>query len=375
MKQIKLWVAVATALSGVYALADDVIRIGHAAPLSGPSARVGKDTEDGARLAIEDANARGVVIGGKKVKFELVGEDDQADPRQGVLVAQRLIDRGVKGVIGHQSSGTSIPASKIYNQAGIPQISPSATNVKLTHQGYGGVFRMVANDNQQGAALAQYAVKVLKAKTVVVIDDRTAYGQGLADVVERDAAKMGATVLMHEFGTDKTTDWQAILTSVKKAHPDAIIYGGMDATAAPLIKQARQLGVQAKFLFGDGACSSDMLQLAAGSLSADTFCTIAGLPTEDQPKGKDFMKRFKARYGVEVNLNAPFAYDAAATMIQAMEKAGSADPAKYLPVLKHIHVDGVTGPIEFDDNGDLKQGAVSVYGFKNNDWVKAEVMR
>ena len=368
-------VALIAALCSTIALADEVIKIGHAAPLTGPSARVGKDTENGALLAIEDANAKGIKIGGQKVKFELVGVDDQADPRQGVIAAQRLVDMGVKAVIGHQSSGTSIPASKVYNDAGIPQVSPSATNVKLTHQGYKAVFRVVGNDNQQGAALVSYAVKTLKAKTVAVIDDRTAYGQGLADVVEREAARQGAKVVAHEFGTDKTTDWLPILTKLKALKPDAVIYGGMDATAAPLVKQGRQLGIPAKFLFGDGACSSDMLKLAAGALSGDTFCTIAGLPTEFMPMGRNFMKRFKTRFGVDVNLNAPFSYDATNAIILAMQHANSVDPAKYLPVLKTQRFDGVTGPVEFDANGDLKQAAITVYGFQKESWVKVDVIR
>jgi branched-chain amino acid transport system substrate-binding protein len=189
----KQWLSLAVALfMGTSAMAQDaVVKIGHVGPISGPIGHLGKDNENGARLAIEEINAKGVSIGGKKVKFELIAEDDGADPKQGTAVAQKLVDQKVVGVIGHLNSGTSIPASKIYSDAGIPQITPSSTNPKLTRQGFKTTFRVVADDVHLGGTLGRYAVADLKGKSIAVIDDRTAYGQGVADDVDKAAKAAG----------------------------------------------------------------------------------------------------------------------------------------------------------------------------------------
>src|SRR5574341_1724790 len=205
-----------------------VIKIGQVSPLTGPQAHLGKDNDNGARLAIEEMNAKGVTLGGAKVKFELVSEDDQADPKTGTIVAQKLVDAKVAGVIGHLNSGTTIPASKIYHAAGIPQISPSATNPKYTQQGYRGAFRVMANDVQQGKVLGEYAVGKLAAKKIAIIDDRTAYGQGLADEFEKAAKAGGAQIVAREFTNDKATDFAAILTTLKALKPEVIFFGGRE---------------------------------------------------------------------------------------------------------------------------------------------------
>ena len=198
------------------------IKIGHVAPLTGGIAHLGKDNENGARLAVEEANAAGVKLDGKDVKFTLVAEDDQADPKVGTTVAQKLVDAKVVGVVGHLNSGTSIPASPIYNQAGIPVISGSATNPKLTEQGYKNQFRVVGRDDQQGPAIASYIASEKKPKVVAVIDDATAYGEGIANEVEKALKAAKIQVLAREKGTDKTTDWKAIPTKLKGRNPDAV---------------------------------------------------------------------------------------------------------------------------------------------------------
>src|SRR3954462_9693868 len=171
--QVKLNLVAAAAAAifvGSVSAQDMVVKIGHVAPTSGPQAHLGKDNENGARMAIDELNAKGVTIGGKKAKFELVAEDDAGDPKQGTAVANKLVDAKVNGVIGHLNSGTSIPASKVYSDAGIPQISPSATNPKYTQQGFKTAFRVCANDGQLGGTLGKYAATTLKAKTVAIID-------------------------------------------------------------------------------------------------------------------------------------------------------------------------------------------------------------
>ena len=338
------------------------IAIGHVAPLTGGIAHLGKDNENGARLAIEEANAAKLQVEGKEVKFVLVAEDDQADPKVGTTVAQKLVDAKVVGVVGHLNSGTSIPASAIYSQAGIPVISGSATNPKLTEQGFKTQFRVVGRDDQQGPAIASYLAVNAKPQVVAVIDDATAYGAGIADEVDKTLQAAGIKVLPRERGTDKTTDWKAVLTKVKGRNPDAIFFGGMDATGGPLLKQGRELGVKAVFAFGDGACTDKMKELA-GEAADGLLCSQAGIPP--QAASKKFLDAYKAKFNVDPILYAPFTFDAANLLIAAMKKANSADPAKYLPELAKISFDGATGHIEFDAKGDRKDAEITIFTMRS----------
>ncbi len=338
-----------------------VIKIGSVAPLTGSIAHLGKDNENGARLAIDEANAAGVSLGGKKVKFELMSEDDQADPKVGNTVAQKLVDAKVAGVVGHLNSGTTIPASAIYNTANLPMISGSATNPALTEQGFKGVFRVVGRDDQQGPAVANYLAANNKPKTVAIIDDATAYGEGLANEVEKTLKAAGVKVLPREKGTDKTVDWKAVLTKVKGKKPDAVFYGGMDATGGPLLKQARELKMTAVFAFGDGACTDKMAELA-GPAAEGLLCSQAGIPV--QASGKKFLDAYKAKFKVDPILYSPFTYDAANLLIAAMKKADSPDPAKYLPALVASDYNGASGNIKFDEKGDRKDAEMTIFTLK-----------
>jgi branched-chain amino acid transport system substrate-binding protein len=362
--KLQLTLAALLAASMTQVLAQEVVKIGHVAPLSGPIAHLGKDNEYGARMAIEELNAKGLSIGGKKVKFELLAEDDAADPKQGTSAAQKLVDQKVQGVIGHLNSGTSIPASKIYSDAGIPQISPSSTNPKFTRQGYKTTFRVVADDVHLGGTLGRYAVKDLKAKTFAVIDDRTAYGQGVAEEFAKAAVAAGATQVGREFTTDKATDFTAILTTLKGKKPDVVFFGGMDAVAGPMVKQMKSLGVTAKFMGGDGICTNEIPKLAGDALGDNqVYCAEAG--GIDEKSEAAFKAKFKKRFNADVQIYAPYVYDAVYVMVDAMVKANSSDPAKYLPVLaKTSAYKGVTGDISFDDKGDIKNGALTLFTFK-----------
>ena len=337
------------------------IKIGHVGPLTGQIAHLGKDNENGARLAVEEANAAKLKIDGKDAKFAFIAEDDRADPKEGATVAQKLVDAKVNGVVGHLNSGTSIPASPIYNQAGVPVISGSATNPKLTEQGFKTQFRVVGRDDQQGPAIASYLATTKKPKLVAVIDDATAYGEGIANEVEKTLKAANIKVLPREKGTDKTTDWKAVLTKVKGKNPDAVFYGGMDATGGPLLKQGRELGVKAVFSFGDGACTDDMTKLA-GAAADGLLCSQAGLPP--QAADRKFLNAYKKRFNADPILYAPFTYDAANMLIDAMKKANSADPAKYLPELAKIEFGGVTGKIAFDAKGDRKDAEMTIFTMK-----------
>ena len=337
------------------------VNIGHVGPLTGGIAHLGKDNENGARLAIEEANAAKIKIDGKDVKFLMIAEDDQADPKVGTTVAQKLVDAKVAGVVGHLNSGTSIPASPIYNGAGVPVISGSATNPKLTEQGFKTQFRVVGRDDQQGPAIASFLAATNKPKVVAVIDDATAYGEGIANEVEKTLKAAGISVLPREKGTDKTTDWKAVLTKVRGKKPDAIFYGGMDATGGPLMKQGRELGIKAVFAFGDGACTDKMTELA-GQASEGLLCSQAGIPVS--AASRKFLDAYKAKFNVDPILYAPFTYDAANILVEAMKKANSADPAKYLPELAKLSHNGATGRIEFDDKGDRKNAEMTIFTMK-----------
>ena len=360
------------------AMADDVIvKIGHVAPISGPQAHLGKDNENGARMAVDELNAKNVMIGGKHAKFELVPEDDAADPKQGTAAAQKLVDEHVNGVVGHLNSGTSIPASAIYNQAGIPEISPSSTNTKLTNQGFKNVFRVVANDGQLGGTLGNYAVNTLHGKKIAVVSDGTPYGDGVATEFEKSAKKAGATEVAREFTTDKAVDFQSILTTIKGKQPDVIFYGGMDAQAGPMLRQIKQLGINAKMMGGDGICTPELAKLAGDAMTdGEVVCAEAGGVEPSQEKAlDDFKAKYKAKYGMEVQLYAPYAYDATMLLANAMEKAGSSDPAKYLPFLAKEKYRGVTGDIAFDDKGDIKNGALTLHSYKGGEITNIGTVR
>jgi len=367
-KMIPLVGAIAFAFAGAASAQEQIVKIGHVGPISGAIAHLGKDNENGAKMAIEELNTKGVTIGGKKIKFELLAEDDGADPKQGTAAAQKLVDAKVNGVIGHLNSGTTIPASKIYNEAGIPQISPSATNPKYTQQGFNTAFRVVANDGQLGGTLGRYAVQILKGKKIAVIDDRTAYGQGVAEEFIKGAKGKGGGVeiVAQQYTNDKATDFNAILTAIKAKNPDVIFFGGMDAVAGPMLRQMKQLGINAKFMGGDGICTEALVNLAGDAIGDDkVVCAEAGGVVEADRKGmEEFKAAYKKKFGTDVQIYAPYVYDAVMTMVDAMKKANSAEPAKYLPVLAKIKHKGVTGNIEFDAKGDIKDGTLTLYTYK-----------
>ncbi|QJR13423.1 branched-chain amino acid ABC transporter substrate-binding protein [Usitatibacter palustris] len=333
------------------------VTIAHAGPLTGSIAHLGKDDENGVALAIQHANDKKITIGGQAVTFKMVSEDDQADPKVGTTVAQKLVDAKVAAVVGHLNSGVTIPASEIYNKAGIPVISGSATNPTLTERGLKNTFRTVGRDDQQGPAIAAYIAGELKGKKVAIIDDKTAYGEGIANEVEKTLKAAKVNIVGRERTTDKETDFKAILTKIKGKNPDVVFHGGMDATGGPLLKQARELGIKAVFAFGDGACTDEMSKLA-GAAAEGFACSQAGLPA--QAASKEFQDSFKAKYG-DIKQYAPYFYDGALAVIEAMKKADSVDPAKFTPVMNTVSFTGATGKVEFDAKGDRKDAEMTIF--------------
>ena len=359
-------VAAIAAVAGVASAQEQVVKIGHVAPVSGAQAHYGKDNENGARMAIEELNAQGVTIGGKKIKFELVAEDDAADPKQGTAAAQKLCDAKVAGVVGHLNSGTTIPASKVYNDCGIPHVTGAATNPNLTKPGYKTTFRIIANDNALGAGLAFYAADTLKLKTVAIVDDRTAYGQGVADVFKKTAAAKGMKVVDEQFTTDKATDFMAILTAIKSKNPDAIFFGGMDPQAGPMLRQMEQLGMgNVKYFGGDGVCTSEIAKLAAGAKTlANVVCAEGGSSLDKMPGGKAWKAKYDAKYPNQFQVYSPYTYDATFLLVDAMKRANSWDPKVYTPELLKANFKGVTSTIQFEPNGEMKNPAITLYVYK-----------
>ena len=342
---------------------DMTVKIGHSGPLSGPQAFSGKDNENGARLAIEELNAKPITVGGKKIKFELISEDDQGDPKAGVAAAQKLIDQGVKFVVGPYNSGVAIPASRTYNDAGV-LIATVATNPKITQQGYQGVFRVNASDSQLGSKMALYAAKEMKFKTVAVIDDRTAFGQGVAEEFQKQAKASGMTVAGHEFTNDKAFDFTSILTKLKTKKVDAIFFGGYAPQAAPMARQMKQLGITAKLLGGDTICTAEMGKLGGDAVGDNVLCSQGGAILDKAASGPAFKAKYKKRYNADADVYAASYYDAAMLYAQAMQKANSTDPAKVGAAIAAGSYKGVAGTYAFDAHGDMKQSPVTIFTFK-----------
>lgn len=368
MNRIKYTVLVGALLSVFSGVAGaEVVKLGVAGPLTGGQANFGKDDERGVRLAVEDLNSHPMVINGQPVKFEVISEDDAADPKTGVAIAQKLVDSGVKAVIGHYNSGVTIPASRIYDNAHIPMITGAASNPAITQQNYPYVFRLAANDNVMGARMAEYAAKELHAKTVAVIDDRTAYGSGVADVFAATAAKHGVKVISREYSNDKATDFSAILTKIKSAHPDAIFYGGYYAQAATVGRQSKQLGLEVPILGGDGICSVDLPKLAGGTVNGRGYCAQGGVPLTSLPGGSEFAGRYQKTFGTKNDIYSPTFYSATMVIAQAMKAANSTDPEKFVPFLKRMEFSTLVGKVAFDKTGEWINAPVTVYKIAGDD--------
>ncbi|CAM8623383.1 LivK ABC-type branched-chain amino acid transport systems, periplasmic component [Comamonadaceae bacterium] len=356
--------AIMLTLAGSAFAQEQVIKIGQTGPLSGPNAFAGKDNENGTRLAVEELNAKKIKVAGKTLKFELVSEDDQCDPKSGVSVAQKMVDSGIKYVMGPYCSGVAIPTSRVYDDGSV-LVSTVGTNPKVTDGGYKNIFRIVAGDNQIGSGMATYAAKVLKAKTVAVIDDRTAFGQGLAAEFMKEAKNQGLTVVAQEYTTDKSTDFSAILTSIKAKKPEVIFYGGYAPQAAPMVRQMKQLAVTAKMLGGDTLCSPEMGKIGGEAINDVVFCAQGGAMLDKSTDGPAFKAKYKKRFNQDADVYAASFYDQAMFVAQSMSKAGSVEPEKVSMEMRKGSYKGVAANYAYDDKGNMKQAPITVFTFKN----------
>lgn len=365
LKMIPIAGAIALALAGSAYAEEQVVKIGHTGPLSGSNAFAGKDDENGVRLAVEELNAKKLTIGGKQIKFELQSEDDQCDPKAGVNAAQKLVDSGVKFVLGPYCSGVAIPASRIYNEAGV-MMSTVGTNPKVTEGGYKNVFRIVASDSQIGSSMAVYAAKILKVKTVGVIDDRTAFGQGLSQEFIKEAKKSGLKVVGQEYTTDKASDFATILTNMKAKKADVIFFGGYAPQAAPMARQMKQLGITAKLLGGDTLCSPEMGKLGGDAVNDVVLCAQGGAILDKVADGPSFKAKYKKRFNQDADVYAASFYDQTMFIGQAMQKTNSVDPVKVGAEMYKSSHKGVAGTYSYDEKGNMKQAPVTVFAFKNS---------
>ncbi|MCH7344800.1 branched-chain amino acid ABC transporter substrate-binding protein [Pelomonas sp. CA6] len=370
MKKIalNLLVMAAALVAAGASQAQERVRIGFMSPITGPQAGNGVDNRDAVQLAIKELNAKGLKVAGKTIQFELDINDDTADPRQGVQVAQTLVDKKVKFVLGPYNSGVTMPASRVFADGGVV-VFTVASNPKITTQGHNNLFRIGATDNQLGAKMAAYAGQDLKIKTVAVIDDRTAYGQGVAQEFSDQAKRMGIKIVAKEFTTDKATDFSSILTAVRAAKPDAVFYGGYSSQAGPMLRQMRSLGITAPLLGGDGICSSETATLSQIAGELNVYCTQGGSIIDRSDKGKKFAERYRAEFKRDPLTYAAAFYDGAYLLASAIEATQSTDPKKIIEHVAKGSYAGVAGEYSYDAKHDLRSSAVTVFTFKGKDVV------
>ena len=344
------------------------VPIGFAGPLTGPSSNYGKDLEMGVRLAIDEVNAAHIQIGGKPLELTLDSQDDGADPKTAVQVAQRLVDSKVVAVIGHFNSGNTLVASPVYNQGGIPQIVPASSNPTITHQGFKLLYRPYGTDNTVATAAAEYALQTLKLKKVAIIDDRTAYGEGLADEFAAAVKAQGGQVIDREYTSDQATDFKAVLTHVVGMHADMVFLACLGGEGALIVKQARDLNYHGVMMAGATFANKNFIA-RAGDASDGMYAFEQGVTLTQYPQGKAFLDRFHAKYGTDPIGYAPFAYNDVWVIVNGMKAANSTDPKVFGPAIAKLSFEGVLGTVAFNKYGDLKSPKTTLFEVKGGAWT------
>ncbi|WP_431857668.1 branched-chain amino acid ABC transporter substrate-binding protein [Azospirillum sp.] len=347
MNRFKTTLLLATAglaLGAPAARAD--ILIAMAGPLSGQYAAFGEQIRRGVDMAVQDLNAAGGLLG---QKVAVTYGDDACDPKQAVAVANKLAKEGAKAVIGHYCSGSSIPASQVYSEEGVLQITPSSTNPKLTEQGFKNVFRMCGRDDQQGAVAGKYLADHFKGKSVAVLHDKSAYGKGLADETKKAMNAAGVTEKLYEAYTAGEKDYAALVSKLKQNAVDVVYIGGYHTEAGLIRRQMTDQNLSAPIISGD-AMVTDEYWAITGPAGEGTMMTFAPDPRE-RPEAKAVAERFR-KAGYEPEGYTLLSYAAVQVFADAARKAGSADLAKVAPLLRKEGFDTVVGAITFDDKGD-----------------------
>jgi branched-chain amino acid transport system substrate-binding protein len=334
------------------------IKIGAAGPMTGDQSKMGTDLRHGVELAVEEWNAKGGVLG-KKIVLQV--EDDQHDPKQAVAVANKFVNSGVVGVIGHWNSSASIPASGVYHQAKVVMITPASTNPQLTEQGFPTIFRVCGRDDQQGPVAARFVRERFPTGAVAILHDKTTYGQGLAEQFQH-ALGPDAKIVFSSGVTQGDKDFRAVLTTVKSAKPDVIFFGGIYPEAGLLVRQARELGLPAPFISGDGTYDQKFLEIA-GPAAEGTFLTFGPDPS-GIPQAQAFLAKYHERFGPHGPYSI-YAYDAANILLSAIAQAKTADGTKVADAIRAMTHPGAQGEIRFDANGDVLNAPYIVWTVKN----------
>jgi branched-chain amino acid transport system substrate-binding protein len=343
------------------------IRIAAVAPITGAQAEVGQDLVNGERLAVDEVNAAGGVLGRQ---LELVVFDDAADPKEAVSVAQKIAsDPTIVGVVGHMNSGTTKPASPVYKDAGIPVVMPVPTNPEITKQGFRNLFRLPPTDLDQGTDIARFAVSTLGKKRFAVVHDSTAYGQPLAEVFRKAVTEAEAAVVSFDGVSEGDKDFRSLLIRIRSQNPDALFFAGIYNEAGLLAKQAKELGVNATFLAADGSFSGTFVDLAGPAAEGAIMSFIApDASTNEQTK--TFSTKFTGRFGA-IKAFAPLGYDAAKILAAGISAAGRADRQAVVEALHSpaFSYSGVTGESRFGDTGDNQKRQVFFYSVRDGRFV------
>lgn len=347
MRYVKTTVVAAAAMTMVAFSAQADIKIATAGPMTGQYASFGEQMKRGAEAAVADINAAGGVLG---KKLQLVIGDDACDPKQAVAVANKMVSEGVVFMAGHFCSGSSIPASKVYTEEGIVQISPASTNPKLTDEGGDNVFRVCGRDDQQGVVAAKFLAEKYKGKKIAFLHDKTAYGKGLADATKMNYNKMGMKEVMYEAYTAGEKDYSAIVSKMKAAGVDVFYVGGYHTEAGLMIRQAHQQGYKPQLVSGDALVTDEFWKIT-GNAGEGTLMTFSPDPRKN-PIAAPIVKKFRDG-GYEPEGYTLYTYGAIQAWAQAAQKAGSTDSKKVIASLRANKFDTVLGKIGFDKAGDV----------------------
>lgn len=345
------------------------LRIAACAPLTGPQAKIGSDMVQGVALAIEQWNARGGVLGKKIV---LVRGDDEASPKQAPAVARDVVGKKVVGVIGHFNSGCTIPASEIYDEARVVMITPAATNPNVTDRGYRGVFRVCGRDDQQGGVAAKFALETLKAQRIAILHDKTTYGQGLADEFRKAVEAAGIKPVYYAGVPKEELDFRAVITAIRETKPDLWYFGGIYDQGGPLLTQARQAGLDAPLMSGDGLIDQELIK-TAGKAAEGTFLTFGPDP-EKFPSARAFLESYHARYG-QHGPYAIYGYDAANILLETIERTGSTNFSTLTDYLHSHEFQTAMGTLRFDQKGDITSSYYVLWVVKGGKFVLYEEVK
>ncbi len=337
---------------------EETIKIGVAGPMTGDQSKMGIDMKNAVELAVKEWNQKGGVLG---KRIELIVEDDQHDPKQAVSIANKLVNAGIAGIIGHFNSSASIPASSVYNKAKIPMITPASTNPQLTEQGFTNVFRVCGRDDQQGLVATTFVVNALKLKRVAVLHDKTTYGQGLADEFVKSLGKR-AEVVYYTGIIQGDKDFRAVLTALKGRGAELLYFGGIYPEGGLLVKQARDLGINIPFMSGDGVIDQKFVEIA-GPASEGSYLTFSPDP-EHLTSAEDFLKIYRSNYG-EPGPYSIYAYDATNVLLHAIDIVKTVDGPAVSKAIHEMNHSGALGELQWDEKGDILKSPYVVWITRN----------